>query len=197
MATVDLSHDEMAVALSYVLGITLSAKAPAPAAAKAAVPASPKKAAPAPKAASPKKGKAPPPKADEDEVDDLFGDDEEEAALAVPKAKEPTMKEKMEAAKAAKTKDKKVERSQIVLEVKPWEAEADLVGLFNKIVAVKIDGLVWGEAYKLVPVAFGVKKLVISCVVEDEKVGVEDITDAIEQFEDDVQSVDMATMNRL
>ena len=29
------------------------------------------------------------------------------------------------------------------------------------------------------------------------QVGVEDITDAIEAFEDDVQSVDMTTMNRL
>ena len=129
---------------------------------------------------------------------------------------------------------------------------------------VKIEGLVWGEAHKLVAVAFGVQKLVISAVIEDEKVtltalpeylftlsdpiksnptqrlnqqswpyanlfgcfgadcfssvlslsllcyflpptdqptnrqvGVEDITDAIEAFEDEVQSVDMTTMNRL
>lgn len=34
----------------------------------------------------------------------------------------------------------------------------------------EITGLVWGEAHKLVPVAFGVKKLVLSCVVEDDKV---------------------------
>lgn len=61
-------------------------------------------------------------------------------------------------------------RSQIVFEVKPWEAEADLKGLFEKIVKTEIDGLVWGEAYKLVPVAFGVKKLVLSCVVVDSKV---------------------------
>lgn len=61
-------------------------------------------------------------------------------------------------------------RSQIVFEVKPWEAEADLKGLFEKIVKEEIDGLVWGEAHKLVPVAFGVKKLVLSCVVVDSKV---------------------------
>lgn len=30
-----------------------------------------------------------------------------------------------------------------------------------------------------------------------EQVGVEDITDAIEAFKDEVQSVDMTTMNRL
>ncbi|CAM9330035.1 unnamed protein product [Phaeothamnion confervicola] len=150
----------------------------------------------APKAATaaPPAAKAKAAVEDDDDVD-LFGDDDE--AEAAPKAKAPTMKEKMEAAKKDKEKAKKVERSQVVLEVKPWEAEADLVSLFNKISAVKVEGLVWGEAYKLVPVAFGVKKLVISCVIEDEKVGVEDITDAIEQFEDEVQSVDMTTMNRL
>lgn len=61
-------------------------------------------------------------------------------------------------------------RSQIVFEVKPWEADSDLKALFDKIVKEEIDGLVWGEAYKLVPVAFGVKKLVLSCVVVDSKV---------------------------
>lgn len=61
-------------------------------------------------------------------------------------------------------------RSQIVFEVKPWEAGADLEGLFKKIREEKIDGLTWGEAFKLVPVAFGVKKLVLSCVVVDSKV---------------------------
>lgn len=57
-----------------------------------------------------------------------------------------------------------------MFEVKPWEAGADLVSLFQKISKEEIDGLVWGEAYKLVPVAFGVKKLVLSCVVVDSKV---------------------------
>lgn len=37
-------------------------------------------------------------------------------------------------------------------------------------IQVEIDGLAWGEAHKLVPVAFGVKKLVLSCVVDDDKV---------------------------
>lgn len=57
-----------------------------------------------------------------------------------------------------------------MFEVKPWEAGADLKGLFDKIRQTEIDGLVWGEAHKLVPVAFGVKKLVLSCVVVDSKV---------------------------
>lgn len=67
-------------------------------------------------------------------------------------------------------------RSQIVFEVKPWEAGADLKGLFDKIRQTEIDGLVWGEAHKLVPVAFGVKKLVLSCVVVDSKVRTSGLT---------------------
>lgn len=42
--------------------------------------------------------------------------------------------------------------------------------MIGAVTKVKIEGLVWGEAHKLVPVAFGVKKLVLSCVVEDDKV---------------------------
>ena len=60
-----------------------------------------------------------------------------------------------------------------------------------------IDGLTWGSAHKLVPVAFGINKLVISCVIEDEKVLLDDITEPIEAMEDLVQSVDLCTMNRL
>lgn len=40
---------------------------------------------------------------------------------------------------------------------------------------VKIEGLVWGEAHKLVAVAYGVQKLVMSCVVEDDKVREESV----------------------
>ncbi|CAN0132623.1 unnamed protein product [Ascophyllum nodosum] len=132
--------------------------------------------------------------ADDDDMDDMFDDDEEEEA---PKPAEKSRADKMAEAKAAKDAKKKIDKSQIVFEVKPWEAGADLKSLFEKIKEEKIDGLAWGEAYKLVPVAFGVKKLVLSCVVEDAKVGVDDITDCIEKFEDEVQSVDMTTMNRL
>ena len=42
-------------------------------------------------------------------------------------------------------------------------------------------------------------RLFVSCAVSPPllQVGVEDITDVIEKFEDEVQSVDMTTMNRL
>ncbi len=105
--------------------------------------------------------------------------------------------EQMKAAAEAKKAKKKIEKSQVVIEVKPWEADQDLKAVYEKIKGIQIDGAIWGEAYNLVPVALGIKKLVISVVIEDEKVGLDDLTDALEALEDDVQSVDVTTMNRL
>ncbi|TDH68215.1 hypothetical protein CCR75_009553 [Bremia lactucae] len=133
-------------------------------------------------------------KNEDNDDDDLFGDDDEEddeaaKALAAKRA---------EAAKSAKKEKKKpVERSQVVIEVKPWETETDLEVLAAKIKALRIEGLTWGEGHKLVPIAFGIKKLLVQCVIVDELVLLDDITEAIEAFEDDVQSVDIASMNKL
>lgn len=57
---------------------------------------------------------------------------------------------------------------------------------------IEKDGLVWG-ASKLVPVGFGVKKLEISLVVEDEKISLQDLEDEIAGFEDYVQSTDIVS----
>ena len=58
------------------------------------------------------------------------------------------------------------------------------------------DGLVWG-ASRFIPIAFGVKKLQIQCVVEDEKVSIDDLSEKIAEFEDYVQSVDVAAFNKV
>nr|CCA18813.1 EF1 guanine nucleotide exchange domaincontaining protein putative [Albugo laibachii Nc14] len=137
-----------------------------------------------------------PAKAQADDDDDLFGDDDEDDDEA---AKESARK-RVDAAKAAKCKKEKakpVERTSVVIEVKPWEAETDLEALAIKIKATKIEGLSWGEGHKLVDVAFGIKKLLVQCVIIDDMVALDDITDAIEKFEGDVQSVDVATMNKI
>ena len=55
---------------------------------------------------------------------------------------------------------------------------------------IEIDGLTWG-ASKLVPVGFGIKKLQVNLVVEDEKVSVDDLQAQIEGDEDHVQSTDV------
>jgi translation elongation factor EF-1beta len=49
----------------------------------------------------------------------------------------------------------------------------------------------------LVPVAFGIMKLQISCVIEDEKVGTDFLEESITAFEDHVQSVDVVAFNKI
>ena len=61
---------------------------------------------------------------------------------------------------------------------------------------IEKDGLVWG-ASKLVALGFGIKKLQINLVVEDEKVSLEELQEQIEEFEDYVQSSDVAAMQKL
>lgn len=60
-------------------------------------------------------------------------------------------------------------KSSITLDVKPWDDEVDMEELTSLVKGIKVDGLLWG-ASKLVPIAFGIKKLQICCVVEDDKV---------------------------
>jgi translation elongation factor EF-1beta len=56
--------------------------------------------------------------------------------------------------------------------------------------AIEKDGLVWG-ASKRVALAFGIKKLQINLVVEDEKVSLDELQQQIEEDEDHVQSTDI------
>lgn len=61
-----------------------------------------------------------------------------------------------------------------------------------KMRAIEIEGLTWG-ASKLVPLAFGIKKLQVNLVVEDEKVSIDDLQAQIEADEDHVQSTDVVS----
>ena len=62
--------------------------------------------------------------------------------------------------------------------------------------SIEVDGLVWG-ASKLVPVGYGISKLQINLVVEDEKVSIDDLQQQVESDEDHVQSTDVAAMQKL
>ena len=57
------------------------------------------------------------------------------------------------------------------------------------------DGLVWG-ASKFVPVGFGIRKLQINLVVEDEKISLDELQEEIQEFEDYVQSTDIVRRPR-
>lgn len=61
---------------------------------------------------------------------------------------------------------------------------------------IEKDGLVWGGS-QLVAVGFGIKKLQINLVVEDEKVSLDELQEEIDGFEDYVQSSDVQAMQKL
>ncbi len=123
----------------------------------------------------------------------MFGSDsdDEEAAAA--------LAAQMKANKDKAEKQAPMGRSLIVLDVKPYDAETDLVELAKGIKALTHEGIQnWGAEHKFEPIAFGIKKLVISLVVYDKLMGVDDITDLIEgKYEDDVQSIDVAAMSKV
>ena len=58
------------------------------------------------------------------------------------------------------------------------------------------DGLVWG-ASTLAAVGYGIKKLQINLVVEDEKISLDELQAEIEEDEDHVQSTDVQAMQKL
>ncbi|XP_046382971.1 elongation factor 1-delta-like isoform X2 [Ischnura elegans] len=157
-------------------------------------PAAAAKTAPPPAAAAPKPAK-PAKKEEEDDDDgvDLFGSDSEEEDEAAKKVREQRL------AEYAARKSKKpvlIAKSNIILDVKPWDDETDMAAMEKAVRAIVMDGLVWG-ASKLVPLAYGIKKLQISCVVEDDKVSVDDLQENIQSNEDYVQSVDIAAFNKV
>jgi len=131
---------------------------------------------------------------EEDDDDfDMFGSDDEEvdaeaeaekqrrlAAYAEKKAKKPAL----------------IAKSNVILDVKPWDDETDLVAMEAEIRKIECEGLLWGKAEQK-PVAFGVFKLVISAVVEDLKVSVDWMEEQITNLEDYVQSVDVAAFQKI
>ncbi|CCW60543.1 unnamed protein product [Phytomonas sp. EM1] len=131
----------------------------------------------------------PAPAAEEEDDIDLFGEatEEEKAALEAKKAKD---------AEKKKAKPALVAKSSILLDIKAWDDTVDLEALAGKLNAIQRDGLVWGE-HKLVPVAFGVKKLQQLIVIEDDKVSGDDLEDMIMSFEDEVQSIDIVAWNKI
>ncbi|XP_073992665.1 uncharacterized protein isoform X6 [Rhodnius prolixus] len=130
---------------------------------------------------------------DADDGVDLFASDSEEENAEAAKLKEQRLAEY--AAKKSK-KPALIAKSSIVLDVKPWDDTTDMKQMEIEVRKIKTDGLLWG-ASKLVPLAYGIHKLQISCVVEDEKVSVDWLQETIEEIEDYVQSVDIAAFNKI
>ena len=125
------------------------------------------------------------PKKEADEFDDLFGGDDDAPA------------EKVVIKKKAK-KEKPPAMSIVFLEVKPLDAETDLSKVAARIFAdIVMDGLFWKTEFKKEPIAFGIEKLIIAFSCEDEKVSVDSVVEKIEEFDDVVQSVEIASFNKI
>merc|ERR1712217_236965 len=99
----------------------------------------------------------------------------------------------------AEKKSKKpalIAKTSVLFDVKPWDDETDMDKMLECCKTIEKDGLVWG-AHKLVPVGYGIKKLQVMCVVEDEKVSIDELCEQIQEFEDYVQSVDISSMSKI
>lgn len=137
---------------------------------------------------------------DDEDEDDFFAssdDDDEEAKAAAEELKAKRIAE-YNAKKSAKeeTKGKIAAKSSLTLDVKPWDDETDLDALCVEIKKITMDGLLWGVAQKK-PLAYGIFKLVIVCVIVDDLVSSDDLVEKIEEFEDQVQSVDIAAFQKI
>ncbi|OWR42400.1 elongation factor 1 beta [Danaus plexippus plexippus] len=132
-------------------------------------------------------------KDDDDDDIDLFGSGDEEEDAEAARVREERLKA------YADKKSKKptlIAKSSIILDVKPWDDETDMAEMEKQVRTIEMDGLLWG-ASKLVPVGYGINKLQIMCVIEDDKVSVDLLTEKIQEFEDFVQSVDIAAFNKI
>merc|ERR1712126_537187 len=130
---------------------------------------------------------------DDDDDVDLFGSDEEEDD----EEKKRITEERLKAYNEKKAKKPKViAKTSVLFDVKPWDDETDMEAMKTACKSIEMDGLVWG-ATKLVPVGYGINKLQIMCTVEDEKVSIEELSEKMQEFEDFVQSVDVAAMNKI
>merc|ERR1712024_266927 len=132
--------------------------------------------------------------ADDDEDDvDLFGSDDEEDD----EEKKRITEERLKAYHEKKSKKPKViAKTNVLFDVKPWDDETDMDAMLKEVKTIEQEGLVWG-ASKLVPVGYGINKLQVMCVVEDEKVSIDELSEKICDFEDYVQSVDIAAMSKI
>lgn len=149
---------------------------------------------------------APKAAAEEDDDDvDLFGSSDEEVDEEAEKLKQQRLAE-YAAKKANKPKyvyssspsrlsildspftlsSRTIAKSLVTLDIKPWDDETSMADLEASVRSIEKPGLVWGLS-KLVPIGYGIKKLQMTVVVEDELVSLDELQEEIAEFEDYVQ----------
>jgi len=190
-----LQYDELSTMLGYA---TLSYASVAPAKANEvaakSMPTATKKALPK------KAAKAPVEEEDDDEDFDVFGDDDDDEEEEAPKESRADMiaRLKHEAEVRLKKKEEN-QRTLVGLDVKPWSTDQDLAELFKKLtttINLPDAPIKWGEICHQVEVAYGIKKLVMSFVMGSQSSS-DEVVEMIEALEDEVQSVEVTSMNVL
>lgn len=126
------------------------------------------------------------------EDDDCVASSGNASKEATPKAAQQGVaqeKRKSETAAAAgggggggKGTKKGINKSMLVIEVKPATADTNLDEVLKEVKNIHMDGLTWGEGFKKVPVAFGLYKLQVQCVLVDDLVNTNALIDMIEEI---------------
>merc|ERR1711908_102423 len=135
---------------------------------------------------------------------DLWGDEEEggesyEESVA--------RKKKGAEEKKAKKKAAPIAKSSILYSIKPacFDGDdddedgggvADLDEMEAFVRSITMEGLTWG-ASKKVAIGYGISKLTIMAVVEDDEVSTDDLQETIEENEDPVQSIEIDAFNKI
>merc|ERR1711957_806637 len=96
--------------------------------------------------------------------------------------------------KSKKTKKVVIAKSLVTFDVKGYELGQDFEALAKKIKSeITMDGLVWMDKHETKEIAFGMKKLQIVMLIEDEKIATEDVFEVIESWDEEVQSTDIVS----
>jgi len=124
---------------------------------------------------------------DDDEEEDGEGEDPAQAIIARKNAEREAAKRAVKGVSNAK--------SSVILDIKPEDSDTNLDELLAKIKQIEMEGLTWG-GHEYIPVAYGIKKIRLICVVVDELVSVDDLQESIQEIEG-VQSTDIQAFNKL
>ncbi|EKX39739.1 hypothetical protein GUITHDRAFT_154358 [Guillardia theta CCMP2712] len=126
----------------------------------------------------------------DDEDGDLFADGDEETTAAAEE-----LKKKAEAAKAKSSGGRGPAKTAVVIDVKGLDENTDFQEVEKSAREIKMEGLLWGESH-LVSIGYGLQKLRITVVVEDDKVSIDDLEETLGEISG-VQSVDIVSMNKI
>lgn len=90
-----------------------------------------------------------------------------------------------QAAAEKKTEKKKrvvINKLTLVIDIKPNSIDTNLDDVEKAVRQIQMDGLEWSSASKRVPIAFGLNKVQMGCVIVDDLVATDDIIEKIEMI---------------